>query len=830
MDPEEEREQKQTYLRVNILEKGYDTVKFITFLQEQRGIFFRIYLLKDEGDNVDNWKLDELESIVLKFTSQNAPSENSQEEPKAENPESSIQQKVEVNPPVVENLHKSESSDENEKDKQIPENEINEKVENKFNINFAQAESTGPILEIKKEEILELNDKKDEEIKNHEEIHKIENVKEMPESDKIEEKQIKNEEIHENVKIEPENAKIEEKPVKIEEPSKVETVQEKIEEKKQETLQSEKIVEPKTEEKKIEIPKIEEKKLEIPKIEEKKIEIPKIEEKKPEPQKIDTKKSEMPKIEEKKIETKKPEIPLITDKKPEQKPAIIQNPQVSAILKPENKIIEQHKKESVKPIESKPIQKPITPLFSKEDLEKSRKTTMQKQPPKIQPPIKKPEPIQTSVLKPVEPIHPISKPVEPTIMKTAIQPVQVPQSVTDPKLAKKEEDKQISVIPQPVQSEETKIKTEAQAKEKVVKPLIIPVIPKVIITKEITENEFKDKKIKIKVTEPTIKVGGLFSSTVVSFGIETAPFKWKVLRRYKDVLNLREILRKQFPASVLPPLDPEYEKDREEPKWISEAMPRLQRFFFELQRDPLIRASEPVYYFLSLTERVQYEARFKYYLKAEQPWQKISEIKHVGGKARCDIPSETVKLSNIWLAYVPEAKSLYERMQKAMSDTEKVTAMLGEVMRNNAQIFKEFAIMHSKVEHTEMSDVFNSLKTLSSYLSELYKKQANLTKTKFEDFFTYYRDEIESLNEVSQLLENAKKNFLQKEQHLHAKKEKLFSEGKPQDWELPKEILVKHSFEECKKDKFLSFPVMLPKVFYKKNYKKNRKLKKLQKQ
>ena len=50
-------EEKQEYLRVNILEKGYETDVFIGFLEEQRM----------DGANVDSWTLEELKTAVQEF-------------------------------------------------------------------------------------------------------------------------------------------------------------------------------------------------------------------------------------------------------------------------------------------------------------------------------------------------------------------------------------------------------------------------------------------------------------------------------------------------------------------------------------------------------------------------------------------------------------------------------------------------------------------------------------------------------------------------------------------------------------------------------------------
>jgi len=52
-----ETEKKQSFLKENILEAGYDPQSFADFMENER----------DDGCNIDNWTLDELYSIISKF-------------------------------------------------------------------------------------------------------------------------------------------------------------------------------------------------------------------------------------------------------------------------------------------------------------------------------------------------------------------------------------------------------------------------------------------------------------------------------------------------------------------------------------------------------------------------------------------------------------------------------------------------------------------------------------------------------------------------------------------------------------------------------------------
>ena len=55
---EETLEEKQKYLRENVLEKGYDPDKFMAFLTMKKG---------EEGINLENWSLEELKEVTTEF-------------------------------------------------------------------------------------------------------------------------------------------------------------------------------------------------------------------------------------------------------------------------------------------------------------------------------------------------------------------------------------------------------------------------------------------------------------------------------------------------------------------------------------------------------------------------------------------------------------------------------------------------------------------------------------------------------------------------------------------------------------------------------------------
>ena len=62
MEEEQQQEQKQLFLRKEILEQNYDPQKFIDFLVSKKG---------ETAADINNWTLEELKSIVVEFKSVN---------------------------------------------------------------------------------------------------------------------------------------------------------------------------------------------------------------------------------------------------------------------------------------------------------------------------------------------------------------------------------------------------------------------------------------------------------------------------------------------------------------------------------------------------------------------------------------------------------------------------------------------------------------------------------------------------------------------------------------------------------------------------------------
>ena len=85
-------------------------------------------------------------------------------------------------------------------------------------------------------------------------------------------------------------------------------------------------------------------------------------------------------------------------------------------------------------------------------------------------------------------------------------------------------------------------------------------------------------------------------------------------------------------------------------------------------------------------------------------------------------------------------------------------------------------------------------------------------KEKLGDYFKYYKDEVMTIKDANVNLEQKARDYSKKDTRLFARKEKLYSEKNPKQWDLIKEDFNKYSLKDFEEDKPLAMKLMLPKV------------------
>ena len=97
-------EQKQNYLRENILDKGYEAEDFVTYLTSKKG---------DEGINLGNWSLEELKSVVQEYISNNPLNNKQEAENNTNQANNTIPNNLVQNPILTQNINNLNNIDTN---------------------------------------------------------------------------------------------------------------------------------------------------------------------------------------------------------------------------------------------------------------------------------------------------------------------------------------------------------------------------------------------------------------------------------------------------------------------------------------------------------------------------------------------------------------------------------------------------------------------------------------------------------------------------------------------------------------------------------------------
>ena len=88
-------------------------------------------------------------------------------------------------------------------------------------------------------------------------------------------------------------------------------------------------------------------------------------------------------------------------------------------------------------------------------------------------------------------------------------------------------------------------------------------------SKKCEKNELSNcPDLQVKVSEPQVTGGGIFSKKYVVYTITTMPLGWIVKRRYREFLWLRELLSDIYLGSYLPPIPAKKTKGNLEDKTI----------------------------------------------------------------------------------------------------------------------------------------------------------------------------------------------------------------------------------------------------------------------
>jgi hypothetical protein len=317
------------------------------------------------------------------------------------------------------------------------------------------------------------------------------------------------------------------------------------------------------------------------------------------------------------------------------------------------------------------------------------------------------------------------------------------------------------------------------------------------------------KNIKITVGFPEKNEGGMLSKSFISYLVNTQPFNYEVRKRYSDFAWLRSTLKKIYINCVIPPIPKKNYGDRFSDRLIGKRMRFLENFLTDCVNHPLLKHSELLFCFLSLTKKEEIESKKKEYNKKVSPFF-VKNVKSLTGEVKTKISNE---LETYFINIKDHSDFIIENLQKLTKSFKSLSNLFDEVnnkMNDISKICDElYNISKKYYDKLETTESFKILSETMKDWGNIQKNQSDLVNINLREFFRYIKNEYKSLNDMISHVENNKAYYNKYAKNLHTKKENLFKTGDINKWDLNKNDNIDTIHLTQNKD--YAFQVMLPK-------------------
>ena len=294
------------------------------------------------------------------------------------------------------------------------------------------------------------------------------------------------------------------------------------------------------------------------------------------------------------------------------------------------------------------------------------------------------------------------------------------------------------------------------------------------------------KNIQVTLKNPQISDKSLFNQKFISYEVTTQPLYWSVQRRYNDFEKFRNILCKYYPRLLVPPLpEKKISPKRFNQEFIEKRMKLLQLFLDKIIQDENFINSESLSVFLNVSDKNQFERRFKD-LMSYTPSTNFDDIRALSGKL--NLINEDVKCENYFSNIEIYCKSQKNYLTKLANALKNFCRNTNAACSNLEDIYKTFLDMYKLSEKAELDErITKTYKTLNKFFKEwksILNKENEIIHEKIKGFFKLQRLENNAYIELIDSRENIKNKYLTDSSKLLAKKEKLYSNKDINKWEI----------------------------------------------
>ncbi len=304
--------------------------------------------------------------------------------------------------------------------------------------------------------------------------------------------------------------------------------------------------------------------------------------------------------------------------------------------------------------------------------------------------------------------------------------------------------------------------------------------------KKLTKTKLNDiKDLTILIKNPKQIETGLLSSNYVNYEVETSKMNWLVQRRFSDFEWLNNTLTKFFPSYIIPPIPKKkIGKKRFELEFIEKRMNHLQKFLNLIIENEDFKASECLIDFLSIDNRIQFEAKMKEYISFN-PSPFLAESRNIEGNVSVwDINIKSNFFDNMDKFYKIEndiLDNLNSHFKDFFNNIEKVCNNLCDIQKD----FESLFLINSKVSMEK--HILRNYEEIGIFIknwNRIIIKRKDIFKNNFKNFFKFVKIVNNSNIEFLERKNEIKNKYNIEKEKLKVKMEKLFETGDPNKFEI----------------------------------------------
>lgn len=269
---------------------------------------------------------------------------------------------------------------------------------------------------------------------------------------------------------------------------------------------------------------------------------------------------------------------------------------------------------------------------------------------------------------------------------------------------------------------------------------------------------------------------------------------------------LRNILITAYPGIYIPPPLPKKVIGKNSDDTVLKHQRFLQRFMHACVSHPLLKRSPYLLEFLKEDDDLKYEAFKKQAMKIKKP-ESVEQMSTSDGLAYCDgsMSQEYAKNLDSYLNLTQNVQKSIKRQSNKLEENLKMTST---IITRLAESVKELERLQEMLPNSQKSG--NTFREFHQVLGSWARSDLERIKTVKEymsTFFKYTYNEVGPLKDLIKEREAAFQNFQKTEKKLVAKKDKLWSQGDANKWELDSKDLANLSL--LHENKELAFEKML---------------------